>query len=223
MNHYEMTSSPVTFGEITLSVSTVADFDALLDYYAETHGSDVEMIPYYARLWKAAEALASFIAERHTTMEGMHVVEMGCGLGVPSLLCGALGATVVASDFHPDNRPLMEQNIRKNGLERRISYALMDWRELPSLLPEADLVIASDVLYDRNIIAPWTDAASRLARSHAPIYLADPGRSLLQEAVLDLEGKGFSSRTHVIDEAFVVEFEPAPATACRASNDAKAH
>ncbi len=212
MDHYEMTCKPMRFGETMLSVATVDDFDALLDYYAAEHGSNVDMIPYYAHLWEAAEALATFIAARHTNMEGMHVIEMGCGLGVPSLLCGALGATVVATDFHPDNLPLIERNIANNGLKGRIRYELMDWRNLPQELPAADLVLASDVLYDREIIGPWTHAATCLSRQAAPIYLADPGRALLQAAVTDLEAKGFASQTHVVDEAFVVEFTPTRST-----------
>ena len=207
-----MTSKPMQFGKTTLQVATVADFDALLDYYAAEHGSNVDMIPYYAHLWEAAEALAHFIAARHSSMAGMQVIEMGCGLGVPSLLCGALGATVLATDFHPDNRPLIERNIAQNGLQGRIDYALLDWRDLSQALPAADLVVASDVLYDRQIIDPWTTAAMRLAGGRAPIYLADPGRDLLQTAVSQLESQGFSAHTHIVDEAFVVEFNQPRAT-----------
>ena len=56
------------------------DPDELLD--EESFGDD-EFMPYWAELWPAGLTLAHELPER---LDGVRVVELGCGLGVPSLV-----------------------------------------------------------------------------------------------------------------------------------------
>ena len=59
--------------------------EALIDEEAFAHD---EFLPYWAELWPAATALAEALPD----VGGCGVVELGCGLGVPSLVAAARGA-----------------------------------------------------------------------------------------------------------------------------------
>jgi predicted nicotinamide N-methyase len=108
---------------------------------------DDEFLPYWAELWPAATALAEALPE---TLEGVRVVELGCGLGVPSLVAAARGAEVTALDWAEDAVALLRQNAARNGLE--LTASLHDWRE--PLADRFDLALAADVLYERRNVEP---------------------------------------------------------------------
>jgi predicted nicotinamide N-methyase len=140
-------------GEVTLSLLRPAAPEALLD--EEAFGDD-EFLPYWAELWPAAIALAGALPQR---LEGVRVVELGCGLGVPSLVAAARGAAVTASDWAEDAVELLTRNAARNGLGVRAETR--DWREP---WPETfDLVLAADVLYEQRNVEPLVERLRDLA------------------------------------------------------------
>lgn len=126
--------------------------DALLD--EEAFVAD-EFLPYWAELWPAATALADALPD----VRGLRVVELGCGLGLPSLVAAANGAHVTATDWAPDAIELLGDNAERNGLAVRAE--VRDWREP---WPERfDLVLAADVLYERRNVEPVLERLRELA------------------------------------------------------------
>ena len=83
-------------GEVELSLVRPSSPEALLDEEAFAHD---EFLPYWAELWPAASALAAALPD---DLSGLRVVELGCGLGVPSLVAAHRGADVVATDWAAD-------------------------------------------------------------------------------------------------------------------------
>jgi predicted nicotinamide N-methyase len=126
--------------------------DALLD--EEAFARD-EFLPYWAELWPAATALAAALP----AVAGLRVVELGCGLGLPSLVAAARGAEVTATDWAAEAVELLRENAARNGL--RLHAEVRDWREP---WPERfDLVLAADVLYERRNVAPVLERLQELA------------------------------------------------------------
>ena len=116
-----------------------------------------EFLPYWAELWPAALALVEALPD----VRGLRVVELGCGLGVPSLVAASRGADVTAVDWAEDAIGLLRENATRNGLtlhaERR------DWREPWD--ERFDLVIAADVLYEHRNVEPVLARLRELAPS----------------------------------------------------------
>lgn len=140
-------------GEVTLSLLRPAMPDALID---ESAFERDEFLPYWAELWPAATSLAGALPER---LDGVRVIELGCGLGVPSLVAAARGASVTAADWAEDAVGLLGANAARNGLNVRAQ--VRDWREP---WPERfDLAIAADVLYEQRNVAPLLDRLRELA------------------------------------------------------------
>jgi predicted nicotinamide N-methyase len=129
------------------------------------------LAPYWAVLWRSGLALAREL-EREP-LHGLSVVELGCGLGVPSLAAARGGASVLATDSAPEALELVARSARANAL--RVETAGVDWAEPGDLVRRApfDLVLAADVLYERRSVAQLLSLLPRLA----PLaLLADPGR-----------------------------------------------
>ena len=122
-------------------------------------------MPYWAELWPSGLALASALPER---VAGLRIVELGCGLGVPSLVAAARGATVTALDWAPEAVTLLRANAVRNEIALETVHA--DWRTFSG---SYDVVLGADLLYEaRNV-----EALLRLLPSLAPeVFLAEPGR-----------------------------------------------
>src|SRR5436190_3149180 len=107
--------------------------------------------PYWAVLWRSAVALAREVATERVA--GLRVVELGCGLGVPSLAAARAGATVLATDARAEPLELVQRSARESRLN--VETARADWGAAGELVARGpfDLVLASDVLYERASVA----------------------------------------------------------------------
>ncbi len=145
----------------------------------ESFGED-EYLPYWAERWPASEWLCRALPE---DLGGLNVLELGCGLGVPSLVCARRGATVLATDWSGDAIELLVANAKRN--EVALEARCVDWRSPEELLARApfDLVIAADVCYERRNVAPLAALVCALA---SVVLLADPGRALAEELIGEL-------------------------------------
>ncbi len=130
-----------------------------------------ELLPYWAHLWGSSVALAGVVAEE--ARPGQRVLELGCGLGLPSIAAAHAGARVTASDWSKDAASAAAANAALNGVEMEVVHA--DWDAPEALLARApwDLVIAADVLYEAKKVTTMLELLPRLTRH---VLLAEPGR-----------------------------------------------
>ncbi|MFL5911331.1 MAG: class I SAM-dependent methyltransferase [Gaiellaceae bacterium] len=126
--------------------------------------------PYWSVLWRSGQALAG---ELPADLTGKCVIELGCGLGLPSMVAARGGAEVLATDQHEEALELLERNARENGV--RVERVRVDWSDPGELVERGpfDLVLAADVLYERASVALLLDLLPRLG---GEVWLADPGR-----------------------------------------------
>ena len=151
------------------------------------------LVPYWAVLWRSGVALARELAEAPPA--GLRVVELGCGLGAPSLVAARAGATVLATDEAPEALELVRLNARENGLG--VATARVDWNAADDLIARGpfDLALAADVLYERPSVALLLSLLPRLARE---VWLADPGRPAAT-AFLENAVRGWSVQSRLRD------------------------
>jgi predicted nicotinamide N-methyase len=129
------------------------------------------LAPYWAVLWRSGVALARELEDLE--LRGLRVVELGCGLALPSLAAARAGALVLATDSCPEALELVARNARANDVQ--LETAAVDWAEPDELVSRGpfDLVLAADVLYERPSVAPLLSLLPRLAPE---AWIADPGR-----------------------------------------------
>ncbi|HYA09054.1 MAG TPA: 50S ribosomal protein L11 methyltransferase [Gaiellaceae bacterium] len=130
-----------------------------------------EFLPYWAELWPSGVALARAVGG--LDLAGVRVLELGAGLGLPSLAAALGGAEVLATDWAEDAVELLRRNAERNGISLRA--AAVRWDEPEPLLREAPwrLVLGADLLYERRNADQLLELLPRLGRD---ALLADPGR-----------------------------------------------
>jgi predicted nicotinamide N-methyase len=128
--------------------------------------------PYWSVLWRSGVELARELDGE--PLRGLRIVELGCGLAVPSIAAARAGGRVLATDESAEALELAERNARENGVG--VETAAIDWSEPAELIRRApfDLTLAADVLYERQSVAQLLALLPRLAPR---AVLADPGRS----------------------------------------------
>jgi len=147
-----------------------------------------EFIPYWADLWPSAILLARTLAGR--ALRGARVLELGCGLGLPSLAAAAAGGRVLATDWAPEALDAVQVNAERNDLA--VETLVADWQAPSELLERGpfDLVIAADVLYERRNVRPLTELLLAL---DVEAWIADPERPPAAELVSGLELAGWNA------------------------------
>jgi predicted nicotinamide N-methyase len=199
---FKSTVETITIGSVSLQLHTISDLDEAIEHYVAVAPSNTDMIPYYTRLWESARGLSTYLAGHPGSVCGKTVLELGCGLGLPSLVAAGLGARVTATDYHPDNEAFFRQNAEINGLGE-IRYRLMDWRR-PLLRETFDVVMGSDLIYEKEMVPALVACARRFCNPGGLFLLADPGRSALQETSDQLEQAGFMCEPEVVGDIFVI-------------------
>ena len=151
------------------------------------------LAPYWSIIWRSGVALARELSV--LSLEGLRVVELGCGLGIPSLAARRGGASVLATDSDAEALDLVERNARENGLE--VDTLPVDWEAPAELIERApfDLVLAADVLYERPGVAQLLELLPKLAPE---AWIADPSRPAA-EAFFDQAERRWSVETSVHD------------------------
>jgi predicted nicotinamide N-methyase len=127
--------------------------------------------PYWSVLWRSGVALARELDG--LALGGLRVVELGCGLAVPSIAAARAGADVLATDASAEALSLVARNAELNRV--RIETAVADWAGPDALVRRApfDLVLAAEVLYERASVGLLLSLMPQLAPE---VWLADPGR-----------------------------------------------
>lgn len=131
---------------------------------------------YWSVLWRSGVALAREVDSG--TLSGVRVVELGCGLGLPSIAAARRGADVLATDGRPEALALLGRNADLNAVG--IETAEVDWVDADRLVERGpfDLVLAADVLYERESVPLLLSLLPRLAPE---AWIADPGRKPAEE------------------------------------------
>jgi predicted nicotinamide N-methyase len=164
----ELVEETVRAGPLTLEILRPPDPAALIDI---ERFKEEEYMPYWAELWASGVKLAAAIADRD--VDGLAVLELGCGLGVPSVTAALGGAKVLAVDWAQEALDVTRQNAERNGAS--VETLRADWSKPERLLARApfDLVLCADVLYEpRNVDA----LLELLPKLTAEVLLGEPGR-----------------------------------------------
>ncbi len=127
----------------------------------------------FGQVWPAGRVLAQAMST--FDIEGKRILEVGCGLALSSLVLKRRGADVTASDHHPLAKSFLEHNAALNSIPMP-AYRDLPWDEVQPDLGRFDLIIGSDVLYERDHASLLAALLFRHAKPKAELVITDPGR-----------------------------------------------
>ncbi len=188
MGRTGLTETLVKVGDTTYRIAHPAVADALIDEEDFAHD---ERLPYWAELWPSSIALARCISKED--LAGGRVIELGCGVGLPSVAALARGARVTATDHYRSALDFTRYNARANlGLE--LETRLLDWHAPETEgLDTFDLVLAADVLYEPRNVPALAALIPTLLVPGGEVLLADPRRKETPAFLEGMREKGFCS------------------------------
>jgi predicted nicotinamide N-methyase len=146
-------------------------------------------LPFWARPWPAGLALAEYIAQ-WPPPGGYRMLELGCGLALPSIVAARLGATVLATDGVADAVAYARHNFAMNDVVAEAAH--VNWATGgDALLARGpfDAVLAADVLYNKDNVAAALELWPRLLGRDSHLLVVDPRRPGLRDFMLGAEGR----------------------------------
>jgi predicted nicotinamide N-methyase len=175
---YEVETSALRIGGVEYRIRALRDRMQYADPdgRAERAGISSAAWPLFGLVWPAGVALAEVAAA--VPIAGRRILEVGCGLGLASLVLARRGADVTASDHHPLAEEFLRENAALNGLPA-IPYRDAPWQADDPALGRFDLIVGSDLIYEPAQPALLAGFLARHAGPAAEIILADPGRAQL--------------------------------------------
>lgn len=129
--------------------------------------------PLFGVIWDSSRVLAHLMC--HYTIEGKRILEVGCGIALSSLVLNSRSADITATDYHPEVEGFLQENVTLNKGEA-IPFVRTGWIDEVSDLGEFDLIIGSDLLYQRDHVELLSGFINQHAKPHCEVIVVDPGR-----------------------------------------------
>ena len=129
--------------------------------------------PLFGLVWPSARKMADVM--QTWPISNLRILEIGCGLGLASLVIHRRLGNVTASDYHPYTERFLSANLLLNDMHT-LPYVSGHWERANPLLGEFDLIIGSDVLYERDHPQQLAGFIQRHAAEHAQVLIIDPNR-----------------------------------------------
>ena len=179
------------FDDVDIHVRTLRDKQQYddVDGVAEELGISSASWPLFGVVWASSEVLAHLMFEHN--IADKRILEVGCGIGLSSLVLNHRRADITATDHHPEVEQFLLQNTELNKGEA-IPYVRTGWADEDSGLGEFDLVIGSDLLYEGDHVSLLSAFIDQHAKPSCEVILVDPGRGYHARFSKEMVGLGYT-------------------------------
>lgn len=183
----------IEFDELDIHLRTLRDNQQFLDPdgVAEALGISSATWPIFGIVWPSGMVLARHMLDYD--IEGRRVLEIGCGIGLASLVLNHREADITATDYHPEAGGFLNENVRLNE-GNVIPFVRTGWADESDELGEFDLIIGSDLLYEAEHVELLSRFIDHHARDHCEVVIVDPGRGNHARFTKRMVGLGYSHR-----------------------------
>lgn len=168
----------IELGDVDIHIRTLRDTQQFQDLEPEDDDFGISSASWALSgvVWESGEALAHLMLDYD--IQGRRILEVGCGIALASLVLQQRDADITATDRHPEAAAFLRVNEALNDTGE-IAFTRADWEDEESDLGRFDLIIGSDLLYERDHIDALAGFIDRHANSECEVIILDPGRGLL--------------------------------------------
>ena len=181
------TLETLRIGDHECRLYRVPSLDRLVDEIDPVEFERDERMPYWAELWPSGIALGTMLAARRS-LRGVRLLELGCGLGLPSIVAARMGANVTATDYFLEALDLLAANAALNGV--KLTTGLLDWRAAAAV-GQFDLVVAADVLYEPWQVERIVEMLRGTVAANGRAIVVDPDRATARQFASAATFRGF--------------------------------
>ena len=174
-------------------------YDAVKAIYTDLLAMDpASPFPYWAKVWPSAIALVKVLQKHPSLIRDKTVLELGAGIGLPSLLMANEAKTIQVSDYDSEAVELFRKNIAHLQLHN-VQALQMDWNDLPENI-NPEVIILSDVNYDPTQFESLTKLIQKFIHQGCTIILSTPQRIIASPFVLALSEFIIADYLEMVDE-----------------------
>jgi len=160
----------------------------------ELRGHDIFVELKKSYVWPSAQLLAEWIFDHPEEVHGKRVLELGCGIGLPSMAAAKVGAEKVIATDRDDNYLEKFRDVCAYNQYENVSTLNVDWFAVQSNelhIPQVDIVLCADVNYYSSAIGALAHCIAAAGRTC--LLVSREGRISLDEFIDHLQVKfGYS-------------------------------
>lgn len=181
----------IEFREFDIHVKTLRDNQQFSDPKGEASNLGISSAtwPLFGIIWESGDYLAHLMEDY--PIKGKRVLEVGCGIGLASLVLNHRGADITATDYHPEAEAFLGENTQLNK-DPEISFVRTAWDDqITKTLGLFDLIIGSDLLYEENQADNLASFINQHSHTQCSVLIVDPGRGHTSKFVRYMTDLGY--------------------------------
>lgn len=189
-HHYKVKFETICIGGVEYTIQSLLDLQQFSDPHEEALrlGISSAMWSLFGQIWPMSKILARVMLQE--PLEGRCILEIGCGIGLPSIAIKQLGGDITASDYHPLAQSFLLENTILNSLAP-ICFKTGNWNTANPSLGKFDLIIGSDILYEHQHIELISSFIDRHSNSRVDVIIVDPGRGAHRAFAREMQRLGY--------------------------------
>ncbi|CAN8139028.1 Methyltransferase type 12 [uncultured Thiomicrorhabdus sp.] len=195
MNSVRIRYQTIEFKEFDIHLRCLRDKQQFSDPLGEAKALGISDAQWslFGVVWDSSQVLAETM--QYFDIKGKRILEVGCGIGLSSLLLNARHADITATDYHPEAGKFLAKNTALNNGED-IPFLRTDWKDDHVGLGKFDVIIGSDLLYEQDHIALLSEFIEQHAKDQCEVILVDPGRGKHAKFSKKMVEQGFSHQQY---------------------------
>lgn len=170
-----------------------------------------ERIPYWTEIWPSSIVLCKWLQTCKNIIRGKRCIDLGCGLGLSSIVGNWLGAHVMGIDYEQQALNFANINASLNNVAQPL-WVVMDWRN-PAITPRsADILWGGDIMYEKRFAEPLLDFFEHTLTDGGRVWIAEPGRTVYNTFRNLLDERGWNGCRVFSDKISALYAQSAPVT-----------
>ncbi|QLG88868.1 SAM-dependent methyltransferase [Chitinibacter bivalviorum] len=162
---------------------------------AEAAGVSEACWSLFGQVWPSAQKMADLMQDY--ALGERRILEIGCGLALASLVIHRRLGDITASDCHPLTETFLNENTLLNAMPT-LKYCTGNWGRSNLDLGEFDLIIGSDVLYERDQPIALAEFIEMHAAPVCEVLIIDPNRGNRSAFNRQMSERGFEMSETII-------------------------
>lgn len=194
MSDLRLSYQTIEFGKTDIHLCTLRNKQEFYDPYGEAEKLGICSASWslFGVVWPSSMVLAHFINGYDT--KSKRVLEVGCGIGLSSLLLNKQKVDITATDYHPEVHNFLNRNTLLNG-DKEIEFVRTGWADKKNSLGTFDLIIGSDLLYEDAHIEQLSGFIQAHSEMACEVIIVDPGRGRKNKLIKQMIAFGFSCQS----------------------------
>ncbi len=176
---FELREAQAKVAGKTIYLPELADPLSYINASVENGQGGIGDLPYWTKLWPAALVMAGLAAGLKTPAgidPDEPILELGAGMGLPSLAAAANGRRVVLSDLDPDALEFARAAVELNNLEDRVEVLALDWIAPDPGMGRFHTVLGAEILYHTPLYPHLKELLCNLVAPGGTVFISHEER-----------------------------------------------